>query len=86
MRKNIFIGSVAMCAVLALLVGPLCAQEKPIKLGVMFVSSGPMGGYGKHGFQAVQLAVDEINAIGRNSWPKTDGPDGGFKDAAPRGC
>ena len=64
MRKNIFIGSVAMCAVLALLVGPLCAQEKPIKLGVMFVSSGPMGGYGKHGFQAVQLAADEINATG----------------------
>src|SRR5512135_1190570 len=64
MQKNIFIGSVAVYAVLALLVGPLCAQEKPIKLGVMFVSSGPMGGYGKHGFQAVQLAADEINATG----------------------
>jgi branched-chain amino acid transport system substrate-binding protein len=50
--------------VLALLIGPAWAQEKPIKLGVMFVSSGPMGGYGKHGFQAVQLAVDEINAAG----------------------
>jgi branched-chain amino acid transport system substrate-binding protein len=45
-------------------VGPVLAQEKPIKLGVMFVSSGPMGGYGKHGFQAVQLAIDEINAAG----------------------
>jgi branched-chain amino acid transport system substrate-binding protein len=64
MRKNIFAGSVAICAVLGLLVGPLCAQEQPIKLGVMFVSSGPMGGYGKHGFQAVQLAADEINATG----------------------
>jgi branched-chain amino acid transport system substrate-binding protein len=63
-KKNILIGSVAICAVLALLVGPVWAQEKPIKLGVMFVSSGPMGGYGKHGFQAVQLAVDEINAAG----------------------
>ena len=54
-KKNILIGSVAICAVLALLVGPVLAQEKPIKLGVMFVSSGPMGGYGKHGFQAVSL-------------------------------
>ncbi len=63
-KKNILIGSVAICAVLALLVGPAWAQEKPIKLGVMFVSSGPMGGYGKHGFQAVQLAIDEINAAG----------------------
>ena len=26
--------------------------------------SGPMGGYGKHGSQAVQLALDEINAKG----------------------
>ena len=64
MKKNILIGSVAICAVFALLVGPACAQEKPIKLGVMFVSSGPMGGYGKHGFQAAQLAIDEINAAG----------------------
>ncbi len=40
------------------------AQAPPIKIGVMFVASGPMGGYGKHGFQAVQLAVDEINARG----------------------
>jgi branched-chain amino acid transport system substrate-binding protein len=63
-KKNILIGSVAICAVLALLVGPVLAQEKPIKLGVMFVSSGPMGGYGKHGFQAVQIAIDEINAAG----------------------
>jgi len=64
MKKNVLIGGVAICALFALLLGPAWAQEKPIKLGVMFVSSGPMGGYGKHGFQAVQLAVDEINAAG----------------------
>jgi branched-chain amino acid transport system substrate-binding protein len=64
MKKNLLIGSVVICAVFALVVGPAGAQEKPIKLGVMFVSSGPMGGYGKHGFQAVQLALDEINAAG----------------------
>jgi hypothetical protein len=36
----------------------------------MFISSGKMGGYGKHGRQAIQLAIDEINAdggvLGRN--------------------
>jgi len=30
----------------------------------MFIASGPMGGYGKHAQQAIQLATDEINAIG----------------------
>ena len=42
----------------------ISAAEKPIKLGVVFIMSGPMGGYGKHGTQAVQLAMDEINAQG----------------------
>jgi branched-chain amino acid transport system substrate-binding protein len=37
---------------------------KPIKLGVVFIMSGPMGGYGKHGTQAIQLAMEEINAQG----------------------
>ncbi|MGQ9474465.1 MAG: ABC transporter substrate-binding protein [Candidatus Caldatribacteriaceae bacterium] len=46
------------------LVFPVLAQERPVKLGVMFIMSGPMGGYGKHGMQAVQLAMDEINAQG----------------------
>ncbi len=35
-----------------------------IKIGVLFVMSGPMGGYGKHGSQAVQLALEEINGHG----------------------
>ena len=35
-----------------------------LKIGVMFIASGPMGGYGRHGSQAVELAVDEINAAG----------------------
>lgn len=40
------------------------AEKKPIKLGVVFIMSGKMGGYGKHGTQAVRLALDEINAQG----------------------
>ena len=42
----------------------LAAEMKPIKLGVVFIMSGKMGGYGKHGTQAVQLAMDEINGQG----------------------
>ncbi len=38
--------------------------QPPIKIGVLFIMSGPMGGYGKHGMQAVQLAIDEINQKG----------------------
>jgi branched-chain amino acid transport system substrate-binding protein len=40
------------------------AEKKPIKLGVVFIMSGKMGGYGKHGTQAIQLAMDEINDQG----------------------
>jgi len=62
--KSALILSAAIYAAFTLLCAPAWSQEQPIKLGVMFVSSGPMGGYGKHGFQAVQLAADEINAAG----------------------
>jgi branched-chain amino acid transport system substrate-binding protein len=44
--------------------GGASAKEKPIKLGTLFVMSGKLGGYGKSGLQAVQLAADEINASG----------------------
>ena len=40
------------------------ADEGVVRLGAMFISSGKMGGYGKHGKQAIELAVDEINANG----------------------
>ena len=40
------------------------AEGPSIKLGAMFISSGKVGGYGKHGRQAIQMAVDEINANG----------------------
>ncbi len=49
---------------IALMVAVGHGQDKPIKLGVLFVMSGPMGGYGKHGLQSVQMAIDEINKAG----------------------
>ena len=62
--KKWAIGITVFCMILVLALGTAFAAEKPIKIGVLFVMSGPMGGYGKHGNQAVQLAVDEINAKG----------------------
>jgi branched-chain amino acid transport system substrate-binding protein len=61
------IGAVIMVFIFLALMGlsgPAKAAEKPIKIGVVFIMSGPMGGYGKHGRQAVQMALDEINAQG----------------------
>jgi len=39
-------------------------EEPPIKLGAMFISSGPLGGYGINGKRAIEMAVEEINASG----------------------
>ncbi|MFZ0134692.1 MAG: ABC transporter substrate-binding protein [Desulfobacterales bacterium] len=50
--------------VLTFLLSPSVSFGEPIKIGAMFISSGKMGGYGKHGRQAIQLAVDQINADG----------------------
>jgi branched-chain amino acid transport system substrate-binding protein len=60
--KRWIMGVGVVCLSLGLAFGLTVAEEKPIKLGVVFVMSGKMGGYGKHGKQAVQLAIDEINA------------------------
>jgi branched-chain amino acid transport system substrate-binding protein len=67
--RNIKHGYVLITALTLLLI-PAVSFGKPIKIGAMFISSGKMGGYGKHGGQAIQLAIDEINAnggvLGRN--------------------
>ena len=62
--KRLMVGTGVLLISFLLFFNPASAQEKPIKIGVMFIMSGPMGGYGKHGTQAVQLAIDEINAQG----------------------
>lgn len=45
-------------------IGAANADEKPIKLGAMFISSGPLGGYGINGQRAITMAMEEINAAG----------------------
>jgi branched-chain amino acid transport system substrate-binding protein len=57
---------VIVCAVVCafLMVGPALAQEQPIKIGVQFISSGKLGGYGQNAERAVKMATEEINASG----------------------
>ncbi|MBN1107064.1 MAG: ABC transporter substrate-binding protein [Deltaproteobacteria bacterium] len=60
-RVMVFCG---LCVGIALLLVPGSLSAQPIKIGAMFITTGPMGGYGVHGNQAIQMAVDEINAQG----------------------
>jgi branched-chain amino acid transport system substrate-binding protein len=62
--KNGMKGMILLIVVLALVMSPAMAAERPIKLGAMFISSGIVGGYGKHADQAIRLAVEEINGSG----------------------
>lgn len=62
--KKWMIGIAVLFASLAFTLSTAMAKAKPIKLGALFVMSGKLGGYGKSGWQAIQLAVDEINAQG----------------------
>jgi hypothetical protein len=42
--KKWAIGITVFCIILVLALGTAFAAEKPIKIGVLFVMSGPMGG------------------------------------------
>lgn len=48
----------------ASVLGSTQSKGKPIKLGVMFINSGPLGGYGINGQRAITMALDEINSSG----------------------
>jgi len=63
-KKGWILAAIALCLALLCVSEAMSAPDGPIKLGALFISSGKMGGYGKHGGQSIQLAVDEINAAG----------------------
>jgi branched-chain amino acid transport system substrate-binding protein len=62
--KKWMVGIVSLVLGFFLATSPTMATDKPIKLGAMFISSGKVGGYGKHADQAIRLAVEEINESG----------------------
>ena len=64
MKRRGMFWVVAICVSMVFTFGMAYAEKPPIKIGAMFISSGKVGGYGKHGRQAIELAVDEINASG----------------------
>ena len=53
---------VVVCAFLV--VGSALAQEQPIKIGVQFIMSGKLGGYGQNAERAIRMATEEINSSG----------------------
>ncbi|MCF8103914.1 MAG: ABC transporter substrate-binding protein [Desulfohalobiaceae bacterium] len=64
MLKKIIIPLVIVVGCFAFVASPAFAAKDPIKIGSLFVMTGKLGGYGKSGWQAAQLAIDEINANG----------------------
>ena len=62
--KKWMAGIVSLVMVFSLAASPAVAADEPIKLGAMFISSGKVGGYGKHADQAIRMAVQEINDSG----------------------
>jgi len=61
--KRLFLVSLGCVLILASFSAAL-SEEKPIKIGAMFIMSGPLGGYGINAQRAIDLAVEEINAAG----------------------
>ncbi len=53
--------TVVLCMALAV---PAFAAKKPIKLGFIYIMSGPFSAYGQFAKKGAQLAVDEINKTG----------------------
>jgi len=64
MRTKIFVVFLFFIGCIAFIANPAFAKEEPIKIGALFVMTGKLGGYGKSGWQAARLAIDEINAEG----------------------
>ena len=64
MGKKIFIAFLFFLGCVAFIANPAFSKAKPIKIGALWVMTGKLGGYGKSGWQAAQLAIDEINAQG----------------------
>ena len=62
MKKLFVIG--ALVFLVASFFGSAQSDQNPIKLGAMFISSGPLGGYGINGQRAITMALEEINSSG----------------------
>lgn len=65
LRRQDFLAVVAMFGVLGGILSPMRAEaEEPIRLGVLFSTTGPAGYVGEPGLKAIQLYVEKINQAG----------------------
>ncbi len=55
---------VCIGAAVFLIFGSALAQDQPIKIGVQFIMSGKLGGYGQNAERAIKMAIEEINSGG----------------------
>jgi branched-chain amino acid transport system substrate-binding protein len=65
MKKNHCIETLVLClALISLVMAPAALAAKTVKVGFVYIMSGPFSTYGQFAKQGAELAVDEINAAG----------------------
>lgn len=71
--KHLFFGTILAVLLCFVMCVPSMASKKPIKLGFVYIMSGPFSTYGRFAKQGAQLAIDEINASGGILGRKVEG-------------
>jgi branched-chain amino acid transport system substrate-binding protein len=64
MKKGIVICCVFLFGLLMAGYGTASASEKPVKIGFVYIMSGPFATYGQFAKQGAELAIDEVNKAG----------------------
>jgi branched-chain amino acid transport system substrate-binding protein len=73
MKKRVLV-SIALVMTLSVMFGPSpAAAEEPIKLGFVYIMSGPFAAYGEFAKQGAELAIDEVNKAGGINGRKVEG-------------
>lgn len=67
------IGLLALCCFVVVAHCYVYAESKPIKLGFIYIMSGPFATYGQFAKQGAELAIDEINSKGGILGRKVEG-------------
>uniref|UniRef100_A0A7C4MM92 ABC transporter substrate-binding protein n=1 Tax=Desulfatirhabdium butyrativorans TaxID=340467 RepID=A0A7C4MM92_9BACT len=62
--KHRWLTVLLMLSVVLAVAGAGLAAEKPVKVGFVYIMSGPFATYGQFAKQGAELAIDEINAAG----------------------
>lgn len=71
--KKIFLGILLAAVLTGLVLAPPVLAEKPVKIGFVYIMSGPFSTYGQFAKKGAQLAIDEVNAAGGFLGRKVEG-------------